>query len=146
LKQAELKKEKRKRYKENKKKKWYNCKMNTSVYVSGLPQDITIEEIDAHFTRCGIIRLDPHTGEKRIKVYTEKDGAKKGDALISYAREESLDLALEHLNESEIKPGFKIHVERVYKFFNFVRPILLKKENNMNQGRKKKQEIWKNFE
>lgn len=88
--------------------------MNTSVYVSGLPQDITIQELDEHFTRCGIVRLDPHTGEKRIKIYTEKDGGKKGDALISYAREESLDLALEHLNESEIKPGYKIHVERVH--------------------------------
>ena len=107
-----MKKEKRKRYKENKKKKWYNTKFNTNVYVSGLPKEITEAELSDFFLRCGIIRLDPHSGEKRIKIY-EDNGIKKGDALISYAREESVDLAVEHLNDSEIKPGFKIHVERV---------------------------------
>ena len=105
-------KEKRKRYQENKKKKWYNPKFNSNVYVSGLPPDIGDEELADYFTRCGIIRLDPHTGAKKMKIYGEP-GARKGDALIGYARDESIELALEHLNESEIRPGWKIHVERV---------------------------------
>lgn len=96
---------------ENKKKKWYNPKICSSVYVTGLPLDIGVEEVSEYFTKCGILRIDPHTGEKKIKIY-ETNGNRKGDALIQYAKEESIELALEHLNDSEIRPGFKIHVER----------------------------------
>eukprot|EP01022_Parablepharisma_sp_SALTPOND_P014368 TRINITY_DN1947_c0_g1_i1.p1 TRINITY_DN1947_c0_g1~~TRINITY_DN1947_c0_g1_i1.p1 ORF type:complete len:498 (-),score=72.93 TRINITY_DN1947_c0_g1_i1:3959-5362(-) len=111
-KKALLKKEKRKRYQQNKKKKWYNPKISASVYVTGLPPDISQEELSEYFSKCGILRVDPHTGEKKVKIYEESDGRRKGDALIQYARGESIELALEHLNESEIRPGYKIHVER----------------------------------
>ena len=113
---------------ENKKKKWYNPKINSSIYVTGLPPDITTEEASEYFTKCGIFRVDPHTGEKRIKLYEGTDGKRKGDALIQYAREESIDLALEHLNESEIRPGYKIHVERA----------TFQQKGNEYQPRKKK--------
>lgn len=73
--------------------------------------DISLEEVSAYFSKCGIIRIDQYTGEKRVKIY-ESEGKRKGDALIQYAKEESIELALEHLNDSEIKPGFKIHVEK----------------------------------
>jgi HIV Tat-specific factor 1 len=36
----------------------------------------------------------------------------KGDGVVSYAREESVDIALEMLNESEIRPGFVVKVEK----------------------------------
>jgi HIV Tat-specific factor 1 len=79
--------------------------------VTGLPLDITEEELGTYFAKCGILRIDPHSGEKKIKIY-ENDGKRKGDALIQYAKEESVDLALEHLNDSEIRQGYKIRVER----------------------------------
>jgi len=81
------------------------------VYVTGLPLDITEEELFNYFTKCGILRVDPHSGDKKIKIY-EENGKPKGDALIQYAKEESVDLALEHLNDSEIRQGYKIRVER----------------------------------
>ena len=59
LKQRELKKLKKKRYLENKKRKWYQTKMNTYIYIQGLPNDITEQELKDYFVRCGILRLDP---------------------------------------------------------------------------------------
>lgn len=57
--------------------------------------------------------MDPETGEERIKLYTDKTTNElKGDALISYANESSVDLALQQLNGREIEPGYKLTVER----------------------------------
>lgn len=36
--------------------------MNTFVYVSGLPNDITLDELKEFFNKCGAIMIDPHTG------------------------------------------------------------------------------------
>jgi len=38
-------------------------KKNTVVYVSGLPLDITLDEVKETFEKCGIIKLDFETGE-----------------------------------------------------------------------------------
>jgi hypothetical protein len=38
LKQRELKRLKKKRYLENKKRKWYQSKVNNYIYVQGLPE------------------------------------------------------------------------------------------------------------
>jgi len=66
LKAKELKRLKRKRHSENKKKKWFEAKSNTYIYVEGLPLDINEEdlklELSAFFKKCGIIKLDPSTG------------------------------------------------------------------------------------
>jgi HIV Tat-specific factor 1 len=43
--------------------------VNTSVYVTGLPDDTDVDEVAQHFARCGIIRLDD-AGQPRIKLYT----------------------------------------------------------------------------
>jgi len=49
-KQKILRKEKKKRYRKNKsKKKWYKAKINTNIYIQGLPDDITHEELIDHF-------------------------------------------------------------------------------------------------
>lgn len=98
-------------------------KKNTCVYVKGnktfpllqkgLPEDITIEEAKTFFEKAGIIRLDPHSGEPKIKIYYDDKGIPKGDALISYAKEESIDLAMEQLHGRDIRPGKVITIERV---------------------------------
>lgn len=45
-----------------------------------------------------------------IKMYRDDEGNLKGDARIGYMMEESVDMALEMLNDSEIRPGYKIKV------------------------------------
>jgi HIV Tat-specific factor 1 len=66
-----------------------------------------------------MIREDFETQQPKIKLYKHPDGTFKGDALISYWKEESVDLALELLNQSYLRPKILIHVEKV----NFFLPL-----------------------
>ncbi|KAK7204496.1 hypothetical protein BZA70DRAFT_194110 [Myxozyma melibiosi] len=90
---------------------------NTAVYVTNLPRDVTVAEIDSVFSRFGLIAEDLATGEKRIKLYTEDDGKTlKGDALVVYFKSESVSLAVDMLDETEFRlgkqsTGEKIHVQ-----------------------------------
>ncbi len=78
-----------------------------------LPLDITEKELIEYFSRCGFIRKDERTAAHKVKIYKEKEtGKNKGDALISYLREESVQMAVDLLNESEIRPGHRIKVEK----------------------------------
>ena len=106
----ELKKQKKKRYQENKKRKWFQTKVNNYVYVQGLPNDITESELRDFFVRCGVIRLDPASGKEQIRIYTDDAGVPKGDARIGYMMLESVDLAIEMLNDAELRPGCRISV------------------------------------
>jgi HIV Tat-specific factor 1 len=63
-----------------------------------------------YFVRCGVLRLDPNTGEEMIKIYRDEQGVPKGDSRIGFAMIESVDMAIEMLNETEIRPGQKISV------------------------------------
>ena len=86
--------------------------MNTFVYASGLPLDITMDELHQFFNKCGAIMIDPHTGQSKIKVYTDDSGQQKGDARICYSNIESVEMAIQWLNESQIRPGFPVKVEQ----------------------------------
>lgn len=112
LKKIEKRKKKKEKQKEKKKQQWYMPRINANVYVSGLPNDITESELIAYFSRCGFIRKDQRTGENKVKLYKDKNGNLKGDALISFLREESVAMAIEILNDTEIRPGYKISVDK----------------------------------
>ena len=84
----DAKKQKRIRKNRNKKKKCEHkagtvVKSERDVYVTGLPKDVTKEEIVSFFSKCGIIRKTPQA-EPIIKIYTDADGNPKGDGLVSY--------------------------------------------------------------
>ncbi|XP_078424564.1 17S U2 SnRNP complex component HTATSF1 [Cetorhinus maximus] len=83
---------------------------NTSVYVSGLPPDITNDEFVELMSKFGIIMQNPETEEYKIKLYKDKDGNLKGDGLCCFLKKESIDLALKFLDETEMR-GYKLHVE-----------------------------------
>jgi HIV Tat-specific factor 1 len=84
--------------------------VNTFIYVQGLPNDITHDELKEYFVRCGVLRIDPGNGQEMIKIYRDEEGVPKGDARIGFAMIESVDTAIDMLNETEIKPGYKISV------------------------------------
>lgn len=58
---------------------------NTAIYVSGLPLDITMDELVQLFTKCGLIARD-EKGRDKIKLYKDAAGEPKGDALCTYIK------------------------------------------------------------
>lgn len=79
------------------------------VYVTGLPPDVSVDEVATVFGKAGIIDLDPETQRPKIKLYKHKDGPEagqcKGDGSLCFARKESVDLALTLLDESHFRPS-----------------------------------------
>ncbi|CEH16182.1 Transcription elongation factor TAT-SF1 [Ceraceosorus bombacis] len=71
----------------------------TAVYVTGLPLDTSVSEIAQVFGRYGVLSED-NEGNARIKLYTTDQGAQKGEALVSYFKAESVELAIRVLDES----------------------------------------------
>uniref|UniRef100_A0A7S4DUP5 RRM domain-containing protein n=1 Tax=Lotharella globosa TaxID=91324 RepID=A0A7S4DUP5_9EUKA len=102
--------QKRKR-KKKKTKKWKKFENTPHVYVQGLPPDASLQEIHDHFKKAGLIVKLP-SGEPKIKMYKDKSGKPKGDGLVSYMKVESVPLAIQFLHESEIRPGFKLTVQK----------------------------------
>lgn len=93
---------------------WFEVdeQQTTKVYVSNLPTDITEDEFVDFMQKCGLVMRDPHTGKMKVKLYTvPKTDILKGDALCTYIRVESVDLALKLLDGADYR-GHKVKVER----------------------------------
>lgn len=133
-KSQELKKAKHKRQKVKRKNKWYTPKKNTNLYISGLPSFITVDAVKEFFSRAGVIRIDKFTGMPKIKLYRDFDNKLKGDGLVSYVNSESLPMAVNMLENQEIEPGFKVHIEPV---FWLCRLNSIKKENILQEKKLK---------
>lgn len=94
-----------KRAKEQQKQGWFQLKKNTSIYIEGLPNDVTVEEVGEVFSNCGIIKEDEHR-QPRIKLYIDKaTGVFKGDGLVTYLKEPSVDLAIQLYDDTHFRYG-----------------------------------------
>ena len=78
---------------------------NTAIYITNLPLDTDEEEVESVFSRCGVIAEEIDRGKPRIKLYTDEQGNFKGDALILYFRAESVDLAIQMLDDTDFRLG-----------------------------------------
>jgi HIV Tat-specific factor 1 len=92
---------KRKR-KRNKKKK-----PNCSVYVQGLPLDVTMEEMIEFFKKAGVIAKDPYDLTPKVRIYTDTLGQPKGDGLVTYLKPLAVISAFDILNEADFRPPKK---------------------------------------
>ena len=102
-----------KKKRDERKKKWYDPKINTNIYISGLPLNFTREKLVKMFSKAGVIRMDISTEMEKVKLYTDKETGKfKGDALISYENIESVELSITLFNNREIEKGHIISVEK----------------------------------
>lgn len=79
--------------------------VNTAVYVTSLPLDVTVEEVHDTFKRFGIVAEEVDSGKPRIKLYTNDQGEFKGDALVVYFKPESIKLAVNMLDETDFRIG-----------------------------------------
>ncbi|KAG1703828.1 hypothetical protein DVH05_006837 [Phytophthora capsici] len=101
----------KKKKKKKKTDKWKKSKKNTWVYMNGLPLDVTVQEVHDHFAKCGVIQPDIVTGKPRIKLYQNKEtGGLNGDGSVCYMKEASVELAVQLLDKSQIRPDWPIDV------------------------------------
>ncbi|KAF2900971.1 hypothetical protein ILUMI_05217 [Ignelater luminosus] len=85
---------------------------NTNVYVSNLPLDLTEQEFVDFMQKCGLVMRETTSGKMKVKLYTDPETKVfKGDALCTYIRIESVDLALKLLDGADLK-GKRVKVER----------------------------------
>ncbi|KAF2361046.1 RNA recognition motif domain [Trinorchestia longiramus] len=82
------KKEEEKKKKEKKPAGWFEADdaYNTKVYVSQLPEDTTEQQFVDLMQKCGLVLKDPETGQYKVKLYKDKQGNFKGDALCTYIK------------------------------------------------------------
>ena len=45
--------------------------MNTFIYITGLPMDITEEQLKVFCSKAGILRIENSTGSEKIKIYKD---------------------------------------------------------------------------
>jgi RNA recognition motif-containing protein len=112
--EKEAKRQKRRAYRERKKLKrdaglWVGSKVNPNIYVSGLPPDITTDELYDIFHQAGQLKPDLEAGTPntfRIKLYGN------GDGLVTFLHEESVGLAVQRFNGYTIRDGYTISVQQ----------------------------------
>jgi len=86
---------------------------NTAVFVR-LPFDATFEEVVERFSKCGLLEEDDD-GEPKVKMYAREDGTFSGEALVVYFKEDSVTLALNILDDAELRlgePSTRMSVQR----------------------------------
>jgi len=105
---ASKKKSKKNRFTKRNAKNW--------VYISGLPKEgITPEDLNKYLARAGLIDLDPETLQPKLKLYKDHSTGKlKGDASVCYANKQSVDLALQVLDDSLWDKDHRIKIERAH--------------------------------
>lgn len=138
--EKQRKREKKKRYLKRKKQKieegLTDPKIkNSSVYITGLPKDVTKQEIHDVFKKAGIIKIDAETTEPKIKIYRDEQNNIKGDALVTYVYKQSIDIAIKYFDNFYFRQDCVIHVEKA-QFNNKKRPMQMSKEEIMKKKKK----------
>lgn len=70
---------------------------SSAIFVSQLPEDITLEELIESFEKYGMLAEDLND-EKRVKMYVDEAGAFKKEALIIYLNPASAKMAIDMLD------------------------------------------------
>jgi len=63
-----------------------------------------MNELLERFGKCGVIEEDDE-GEPKIKMYAREDGTFSGEALVVFFKEDSVTLALNLMDEAELRLG-----------------------------------------
>ncbi|KAB8074042.1 putative nuclear mRNA splicing factor-associated protein [Aspergillus leporis] len=102
---SQLKKKRKATKDEGNGQKQKKQRVNTAVYVTSIPLDAEFDELRHLFSKCGVIAEEIDSGRPRIKMYTDDDGKFKGEALVVFFRPESVNLAIQMLDDSDFRLG-----------------------------------------
>ena len=72
--------------------------------MTSLPHDTEVDELLQRFGKCGLIEEDDE-GEPKIKMYARENGSFSGEALVVFFKEDSVTLALNLMDEAELRLG-----------------------------------------
>ncbi|EGV63248.1 hypothetical protein PSN45_004482 [Yamadazyma tenuis] len=98
----QLKKQKISEIKQEKDKLKSMSSRSTGIFISNLPQSITVDELNEEFAKYGTISLDKGNSP-RIKLYYDEKDKFKQEALIIYDNATSVDLAIQMMNQVKMK-------------------------------------------
>ncbi|KAL8180529.1 UNVERIFIED_CONTAM: RNA-binding protein EWS [Gekko kuhli] len=83
---------------------------NSSVYVQGLTDNVTLEDLTDFFKQCGVVKMNKRNGQPMITIYLDKDtGKPKGDATVCYDDPPTAKAAVEWLDGKDFQ-GSKLKV------------------------------------
>ncbi|XP_009944429.1 PREDICTED: RNA-binding protein EWS-like, partial [Leptosomus discolor] len=83
---------------------------NSSVYVQGLNDNVTLEDLADFFKQCGVVKVNKRTGQPMINLYIDKEtGKPKGDATVSYDDPSTAKTAVEWFDGKDFQ-GSKLKV------------------------------------
>ncbi|OEH77674.1 RNA recognition motif-containing protein [Cyclospora cayetanensis] len=105
--------EKRRAYRDRRKRKrdeglFVQPKKNPNIYVSGLPLTYTEKDVADLFKKAGVFKVDPETLQPKIRLYTDEAGLFKGDCLISFAHEASVETAIRYFDQYAVDEAHTI--------------------------------------
>ncbi|KAF0030569.1 hypothetical protein F2P81_017300 [Scophthalmus maximus] len=77
---------------------------NNTIFVEGLGDDVSVEEVGEYFKQIGIIKVSKKTGELMINIYSDKaTGLPKGEATVSFDDPPSAKAAIDWFDGKEFR-------------------------------------------